>query len=150
MSCDLCGHYESLTLIAAVFEDCALTATSQKLQLPEHFQRPDPAAVQTLRCWTPRARRKNPSQPLSLKRDEGKSKPCFLTHGGDSVLIATLFPHRKYRDRKDKDGQRLRFWSILHWLHAMFILMFFFYLRCTNGRSLVIHNNNYSYSYYYY
>lgn len=91
MSYDLCGHYESLTLIAAVFADCALTTTSQKLQLPEHFQQPDPAEVQTLRCWTPQARRKNLSQPVSLRRDEGKSKPCFLTHGGDSVLTATLF-----------------------------------------------------------
>lgn len=110
------------------FADCALTATSQKLQLPKHFQQPGPLAVQTLHCWTPRARKKNASQPLSLRTDEGKSKPCFLTHGGDSVLIATLFPHMKHSDRKSGDGQRLWLWSILQWLDVTFMLMILFLL----------------------
>ncbi len=121
------------------FADCALTVTSQKLQLPEHFQRPGPPAVQTLHCWTPRARRKNASQPLSLRTDEGKSKPCFLTHGGDSVLIATLFPHMKHSDRKSGDGQSLWLWSMLQWLDATFMLMTSFYSSTNRGVSV---NNN--------
>ncbi len=79
---------------------------------------------------------KNVSQPLSLRTDEGKSKPCFLTHGGDSVLIATLFPHMKHSDCKSGDGQSLWLWSMLQWLDATFMLMTSFYSSTNRGVSV--------------
>lgn len=85
-ACDLCGHNESLALIAAVFADCALTATSQKLQLPEHFQRP-----QTLHCWTLRARRRK----LSCRTDEGEIQTVLSDTWGRQCSHSHHHPTQK-------------------------------------------------------
>lgn len=81
----------------------------QKLQLPERFQRLGPPAVRTLLLDTSKPEGK--SVPALVPLDQwGEIQTilkCFLTHGGDSVLVIMGFLNRKYWDGKgDSSGSQ--------------------------------------------